>query len=50
MTGTKAALPLQLKKESLLPLLSVQATGVCIPAGNTEMLPAAVYKSLQSME
>jgi hypothetical protein len=27
------------------PLLSVEAMGVCIPIGNTEMLHAAVLKS-----
>jgi hypothetical protein len=32
-----------------LTLLSVEATGVCIPIGNTEMLLAAVYKSLQRL-
>jgi hypothetical protein len=31
----------------LPPLLSVEATGVCILIGNTEILLAAVYKSLQ---
>jgi hypothetical protein len=30
---------------ALLPLLSVEATGVCIPIGHTEMLLASVYKS-----
>jgi hypothetical protein len=34
----------------LLPLLSVEATGVCIPIGNTDMLLAAVYKSPQRLE
>jgi hypothetical protein len=33
----------------LPPLLSVEATGVCIPIGNTEMLLAAVYKSTQRL-
>jgi hypothetical protein len=31
----------------LLPLLSAETTGVCMPIGKTEMLPAAVYKSPQ---
>jgi hypothetical protein len=30
---------------NLLPLVSVEATGVCIPIGNSEVLLAAVYKS-----
>jgi hypothetical protein len=30
----------------LPPLISVEATGVCIPIGNREVLLAAVYKSL----
>jgi hypothetical protein len=42
-TGTKAGLLLQLKKASLI--LSAEATGVCIPTGNTKMFLAAVYKS-----
>jgi hypothetical protein len=29
----------------LPPLVSVEATGVCIPIGNQEILLAAVYKS-----
>jgi hypothetical protein len=29
----------------LPPLVSVEATGVCIPSGNSEVLLAAVYKS-----
>jgi hypothetical protein len=29
----------------LPPLVSVEATGVCIPIGNSEVLLAAVYKS-----
>jgi hypothetical protein len=29
----------------LQPLISVEATGVCIPVGNSEVLLAAVYKS-----
>jgi hypothetical protein len=29
----------------LPPLVSVEATGVCIPVGNSEVLLAAVYKS-----
>jgi hypothetical protein len=29
------------------PLLSVEETGVCMPIGNVEMLPAALYKSPQ---
>jgi hypothetical protein len=29
----------------LPPLVSVEATGICIPVGNSEVLPAAVYKS-----
>jgi hypothetical protein len=33
----------------LPPLLSVEATGVCIPIGKTEMFLAAVYKSLQRL-
>jgi hypothetical protein len=46
-TGTKAKLLLQLRKAShtcinLPPLLSVEAAGVCIPIGNTEMFHAAV--------
>jgi hypothetical protein len=31
---------------NLPPLVSVQAIGVCIPIGNSEVLLAAVYKSL----
>jgi hypothetical protein len=30
----------------LPPLVSVEATGVCIPIGNSEILLASVYKSL----
>lgn len=30
-------------------VLSVQATGVCIPTGSAEMFPSAVYKCLQSL-
>jgi hypothetical protein len=30
-------------------LLSVEATGMCIPIGNTEMLLAVVYKALQRL-
>jgi exonuclease III len=33
------------KHVDLPPLISVEATRVCIPIGNTETLPAAVYKS-----
>jgi hypothetical protein len=33
----------------LPPLLSAEATGVCIPTGKSEMLLAAVYKSPQSL-
>jgi hypothetical protein len=33
----------------LPPLLSVEATGVCIATGNSEMFLAAVYKSLQRL-
>jgi hypothetical protein len=33
----------------LLPLLSEEATGVCIPIGNSELFLAAVYKSLQRL-
>jgi hypothetical protein len=29
----------------LPPLVSIEATGVCIPIGNSEVLPAALYKS-----
>jgi hypothetical protein len=29
----------------LPPLISVEATGACIPTGNSKMLLAAVYKS-----
>jgi hypothetical protein len=32
-----------------LPLLSVEATWVCIPIANSEMLLAAVYKSPQGL-
>jgi hypothetical protein len=47
----KAELPLQSGKAlshnhvDLPPLISVEATGVCIPIGNREILLAAVYKS-----
>jgi hypothetical protein len=47
----KAGLPLQSEKASphmnvgLPPLISLEATGVCIPIGNQEILIAAVYKS-----
>jgi hypothetical protein len=46
----KVQLPLQSGKASpnhvdLIPLVSVEATGVCIPIGNREILLAAVYKS-----
>jgi hypothetical protein len=47
----KIELPKQLENEFhtsfqyLPPLVSVQATGVCIPIGNNEALLAAVYKS-----
>jgi hypothetical protein len=30
-------------------IVSVEATGVCIPIGNTEMFLAAVYKSSQRL-
>jgi hypothetical protein len=30
----------------LTPLNSIGATGICIPIGNNEILPAAVYRSL----
>jgi hypothetical protein len=33
------------KHVGLPPLVSVEATGICIPIGNTEILLAAVYKS-----
>jgi hypothetical protein len=39
-------MPLKSKRESHLPpLLSLEATGVSIPIGHTEMLLASVYKS-----
>jgi hypothetical protein len=47
----KAELPLQLKKGiphnhvDLPPLISIEATGVYIPAGNSDVLLAALYKS-----
>jgi hypothetical protein len=47
----KVELPLQLEKEiphnhvDLPPLDSVEATGVCIPLGNRDVLLEAVYKS-----
>jgi hypothetical protein len=46
----RAELPLQLKgiphnHVDLSPLVSIEATGVCIPIGNSELLLAAVYKS-----
>jgi hypothetical protein len=46
----KAELPLQLEKGrphnhvDLPPLVSVEATGVSIPVGNSEVLLAAVYE------
>jgi hypothetical protein len=36
-------------KAYLPPFLSVEATGVCIPIGNTEILCTAVYKSPQRL-
>jgi hypothetical protein len=48
----KAELPLQSEKASphkhvdLLPLVSVEPTGVCIPIGNRKILLVAVYKSI----
>jgi hypothetical protein len=50
-TTIKAELPLQSKKGSHIlmltcfPLFLVEATGVSIPTGHTEMLVASVYKS-----
>jgi hypothetical protein len=47
----KAELPLQLEKASpitmkiCLPFFSIEATGVCIPIGNSELLLASVHKS-----
>jgi hypothetical protein len=46
----KVELPLQLETAffttmHLPPLVSIEATGVCIPLGNTEVLLAALYKS-----
>jgi exonuclease III len=35
---------------NLPPLLSVEATGVCMPIGNNEIFLAAVYKSPQTVE
>jgi hypothetical protein len=29
----------------LTPLISIEATGVCVPIGNSELMLAAVYKS-----
>jgi hypothetical protein len=40
-TGVKKGIPHTIA--DLPPLLSVEATRVCIPIGNTEMLLAAVY-------
>jgi hypothetical protein len=54
LTATRAEmaeLPLQSRKAfphnhvGLPPLISVEATGLCIPIGNREVLLAAVYKS-----
>jgi hypothetical protein len=47
--GRKAELPLQLEKASLTtlqtcPPFSVEATGICIPTGNNEVILAAVYE------
>jgi hypothetical protein len=47
-SGKKAELPLSVKR-GIIPLLSVEATGVCIPIGNTEMLLAALYKPPQRL-
>jgi hypothetical protein len=48
----KAELPLQLEKAfpitmyvDMPPLVSIEATGVCISIGNSEVLLAAIYKS-----
>jgi hypothetical protein len=46
----KAELPLQSEKASPTacrhtPLVSVEATGVCMPFGNQEIMLAAVYKA-----
>jgi hypothetical protein len=46
-TGTKAELPLQLRKASLTLASTICRRGVCIPIGNTEMFFTAVYKSPQ---
>jgi hypothetical protein len=47
-TGIRAEMPLQSKRASHilvdLPPLSVEAMGICIPIGHTEMLLACVYK------
>jgi hypothetical protein len=54
--GHKCGTALALKKGiphtcvDLPPLLSVEATGVCIPIGNTEIFLAAVYKPPQTVE
>jgi hypothetical protein len=47
----KAQLPLLLEKAfprnhvDLPPLILLEATGVCVPSGHSEVLLAAVYKS-----
>jgi hypothetical protein len=46
-TGTKAELPLHLRKASLTFASTMCRTGVCIPIGNTEKFFAAIYKSPQ---
>jgi hypothetical protein len=54
--GHKGGTAIALKKGiphtclDLPPLLSVKATGVCIPIGNTQMFHAAVHKSPQRLE
>jgi hypothetical protein len=54
MRNTMAGLLLYLEEASqtcadLPPVLSIEATEVCIPTGNTEMLLAALHKSWQVM-
>jgi hypothetical protein len=49
--GTKVGTAVAVRKGippdhvDLPPLISVEATGVCIPIGNSQVLLAAVYKS-----
>jgi hypothetical protein len=49
--GQKGGIAVAIRKDTphnhvdLPPLDSVEATGVCIPIGNSEILPAALYKS-----